>query len=110
MRQCKSVTGLHKLMVIKYMNETAVKQKINKSINNNHKTMVGQKSNDECYTPYDCIFNELHNWGKLGKFVGKNIICPCDWEVDDKIKSITIDCESMIITSNAIQEKGLFIT
>lgn len=47
--------------------------------------------NDECYTPMECILNELNYWGGKGKFKGKSIICPCDW-------FITTDCDTPSIT------------
>lgn len=56
------------------------------------KTPLGTKPNDECYTSMQDIINELSNWSS--KFKGKNIICPCDWDiVDDEedIYSLKID-------------------
>lgn len=48
--------------------------------------------NDECYTHPIDILNELSYWAEKGKFVGKNIICPCDWDIVEErdIYSITI--------------------
>ena len=53
---------------------------------------LGVKNNDECYTGMQDIINELSYWGELGKFKGKNIICPCDWDIcdDENIYSIEI--------------------
>ncbi len=42
-------------------------------------TPLGTKPNDECYTSMQDIINELSLWSK--KFEGKNIICPCDWDI-----------------------------
>lgn len=44
-------------------------------------TPLGTKPNDECYTSMQDIINELANWAALGKFHGKRIICPCDWDI-----------------------------
>jgi hypothetical protein len=53
---------------------------------------LGTKKNDECYTDPTDILNELMYWAALGKFKGKNIICPCDWDITDseEIYSISI--------------------
>lgn len=53
---------------------------------------LGKKNNDECYTPADAILKELSRWAALGKFRGKSIICPCDWDIAEgsDIYSITI--------------------
>ncbi len=46
--------------------------------------------NDECYTSLADINNELLHYSK--HFKGKNIICPCDWDIlDDGIISIKIE-------------------
>lgn len=46
--------------------------------------------NDECYTSLAEIYNELQHYSK--HFKGKNIICPCDWDIlDDGITSIKIE-------------------
>lgn len=44
-------------------------------------TPLGTKPNDECYTSMQDIINELAHWRE--KFAGKNIICPCDWDILD---------------------------
>lgn len=55
------------------------------------------KPNDECYTSMQDIMDELFYWSKKGKFEGKNIICPCDWNILGDVKdnknvySITIN-------------------
>ena len=71
--------------------------KVLKKIENNLEsgqanTALGVKNNDECYTDMQDILNELSRWAGLGKFQGKKIICPCDWDVvkDEPIYSITI--------------------
>ena len=53
---------------------------------------LGVKKNDECYTAMQDILNELSQWAALDKFRGKNIICPCDWDIvgNENIYSITI--------------------
>ena len=53
---------------------------------------LGTKKNDECYTDMQDILNELSQWAALDKFNGKNIICPCDWDIvgNENIYSITI--------------------
>ena len=59
------------------------------------KTPLGTKPNDECYTSMQDIINELSRWSH--KFEGKNIICPCDWDILDEsdetkdVYSIKID-------------------
>ena len=58
-----------------------VKAKIDRANNSSQRTPLGTKPNDECYTNYQDIVNELCKWGNLGKFEGKDIICPCDWDV-----------------------------
>lgn len=46
--------------------------------------------NDECYTSLAEIQKELYHYSK--HFKGKNIICPCDWDIlDDGIISIKIE-------------------
>ena len=59
-----------------------MKQKRNKNL--------CKKNNDECYTSTDDIYKELSQWAALDKFRGKNIICPCDWDVADYLHSIVI--------------------
>ena len=72
-------------------------EKQQKVLKNIHKdvaaTTLGKKNNDECYTSMQDILNELSYWAALGKFTGKKIVCPCDWDVtDDKdIYGIEID-------------------
>ena len=70
-----------------------VLNKINHCINSGKSTPLGTKPNDECYTSMQDILNELSYWAALGKFTGKKIVCPCDWDVtDDKdIYGIEID-------------------
>lgn len=56
---------------------------------------LGKKNNDECYTSMQMILDELSQWAALGKFQGKRIICPCDWDIVEgsDIYSITIEYE-----------------
>lgn len=46
-----------------------------------HAQPLGTKPNDECYTSMQDILNEMSCWAGLNKFKGKNIICPCDWDI-----------------------------
>lgn len=50
--------------------------------NSGQTTPLGTKPNDECYTSMQDIVNELSRWEK--KFEGKNIVCPCDWDILDE--------------------------
>ena len=48
--------------------------------------------NDECFTSMSDIWQELSHW--ISKFKGKNIICPCDWDIvedEEEIYSIRVD-------------------
>ncbi len=69
-----------------------VLNKIKNSLKHGNEGQLGTKKNDECYTDTQDILNELSKWAALGKFKGKKIICPCDWDVvkDEPIYSITI--------------------
>ncbi len=69
-----------------------VLKKIKASLKHGNEGQLGVKKNDECYTDMQDILNELSQWAALGKFQGKKIICPCDWDVvkDEPIYSITI--------------------
>lgn len=70
-----------------------VLKKINNSLSSGQaNTALGVKNNDECYTDMQDILNELSKWAALGKFKGKDIICPCDWDIvnGENIYSITI--------------------
>ena len=57
-----------------------------------HAQPLGTKPNDECYTAMSDILKEMNPWANLNKFNGKNIICPCDWDIveGEDIYSITI--------------------
>lgn len=58
------------------------KKIINKiNYNSGQTTPLGTKPNDEMYTSMQDIINELSRWSS--KFEGKNIICPCDWDILD---------------------------
>ena len=65
-------------------------EKTKRTLNSVHKRV---KNNDEMYTPMDYIYAELLYWAEKGKFRGKSIICPCDWDIvaGSDIYSITID-------------------
>ena len=69
-----------------------VLKKIKHSINCGQTTPLGTKPNDECYTSMSDILKEMSYWANLNKFNGKNIICPCDWDIveGEDIYSITI--------------------
>ena len=60
---------------------------------------LGKKNNDECYTSMQTILDEFSQWAALGKFQGKRIVCPCDWDIvgdedcNENIYSITIEYE-----------------
>ena len=73
--------------------QTKVLKKIKNNLNSGQaNTMLGVKNNDECYTQPQDILNELSRWAALDKFRGKNIICPCDWDIvaGENIYSLTI--------------------
>lgn len=74
------------------MKQQKVLNKIKRSIESGQKTPLGTKPNDECYTSQQDILNEMGYWANLGKFKGKRIICPCDWDIvkGEEIYSITI--------------------
>lgn len=61
--------------------QTKVLTKLKNSMKYGNEGQLGTKKNDECYTDMQDILNELSKWAELGKFRGKNIICPCDWDV-----------------------------
>jgi len=69
-----------------------VLKKIKNSLKHGNEGQLGAKKNDECYTDMQDILNELSLWAALGKFQGKTIICPCDWNIveNENIYSITI--------------------
>lgn len=69
-----------------------VLKKFSQTNGEDRKKFLGKKNNDECYTPYDVIMNELVYWGALDKFRGKNIICPCDWDIDEDNRDIYSIC------------------
>ena len=58
-----------------------VLNKIKHTSNCGQTTPLGTKPNDECYTSMQDILNEMTYWADLRKFQGKNIICPCDWDI-----------------------------
>ena len=69
-----------------------VSRKIKNSLMHGNSGQLGVKKNDECYTSMQDILDEMSYWANLGKFNGKNIICPCDWDItdDENIVGITI--------------------
>ena len=72
--------------------QTKVLNKIKNSLKHGNEGQLGTKKNDECYTDMQDILNELSQWAALDKFKGKNVICPCDWDIvgNENIYSITI--------------------
>ena len=76
------------------MKEQKIVNKLNKIVSN--QATLHQKNNDECYTSRQDIAAELDKWAVLGKFEGKHIICPCDWNILEDIDcfSITLDFEN----------------
>ena len=73
--------------------QTKVVNKIKNSLNSAQDNgALGIKNNDECYTSMTDIVAELSQWAALDKFKGKNIVCPCDWDIvgNENIYSITI--------------------
>lgn len=66
--------------------------KIKNSLKHGNEGQLGTKKNDECYTSRRDIEAELSRWAALDKLRGKNIICPCDWDIvnGESIYSITI--------------------
>ena len=73
-----------------------------------HLHAMKKNPNDECYTSMVDILAELSYWASLGKFVGKRIICPCDWDIveGEGIYSITIDFEEDSIHGNSVRRVG----
>lgn len=80
---------------------------IKRTTNSGQTTPVGTKPNDECYTGMQDISEELSYWADKNKFVGKRIICPCDWDIveGEDIYSITIeyDPKFKVTGNNAFQ-------
>ena len=72
--------------------QVKVVNKIKNSLKRGNEGQLGTKKNDECYTSMQDILAELSQWAGLDKFKGKNIICPCDWDIvgNENIYSITI--------------------
>lgn len=69
---------------------------------------LNKNPNDECYTSMVDILAELQYWGCNGKFKGKRIICPCDWDIVDgeNIYSITINFEDGRVHGNSVHKVG----
>ncbi|MCL2539924.1 MAG: adenine-specific methyltransferase EcoRI family protein [Firmicutes bacterium] len=61
-------------------------------------TPLGTEPNDECYTAMQDIVNELAQYGHDGRFRGKDIICPCDWDIleDEEVYSLRVDFDEDI--------------
>ena len=78
----------------KFDKQEKVLKQLSKSVSN--QATLHQKNNDECYTRREDIAAELGRWSLLGKFEGKKIICPCDWDIleDEDCFSITFDFEN----------------
>jgi len=78
----------------------AKQQKVIKKIKyeSGQTTPLGTKPNDECYTSMQDIVNELTHYGQAGKFKGKNIICPCDWDIleNEEVYSLRVDFDEDI--------------
>lgn len=73
---------------------------------------LGKKNNDECYTSMQTILDELSQWAALGKFQGKRIICPCDWDIVEgsDIYSVTIEYEPEFKVTGNSAFKGAKVT
>lgn len=73
-----------------------------------HLHAMRKNPNDECYTSMVDILAELQYWASLGKFVGKRVICPCDWDIveGENIYSITIDFEEGTVHGNSVRKVG----
>lgn len=86
--------------------QTKVVNKIKNSLVKDNAANLGTKKNDECYTGMQDILTEMSYWAELGKFQGKRIICPCDWDVtdDEEICAITIDYkeDGVEVTANNV--------
>lgn len=78
----------------------AKQQKIVNTINydSGKTTPLGTKPNDECFTSMQDIVNELAHYGYDGKFKGKHIICPCDWDIleNEDVYSLRVDFDENI--------------
>lgn len=73
--------------------QNKVISKIKKATETTGHTPLGTKPNDECYTSMQDIINELSYWANLGKFRGKKIICPCDWDIVEGSNIYQIEIE-----------------
>jgi hypothetical protein len=84
--------------------QTKVLNKIKNSLKHGNEGQLGTKKNDECYTSMNDILTELSQWAELDKFRGKNIVCPCDWDIvgNENIYSITITYkeEGVVVVGN----------
>lgn len=82
-----------------------VLNKINNSLKHGNEGQLGTKKNDECYTSMQDIINEMTYWANLGKFQGKNIICPCDWDIvnGEDIYGIKIEYKENCVETNVFK-------
>ena len=48
-----------------------------------HPNVSKKLPKDEYAVGMKDVYKELSYWGALGKFIGKDIICPCDWDIVD---------------------------
>lgn len=105
-----------------------ISKKIANSLKHGNEGQLGTKKNDECYTDRDDIQRELSQWAALGKFQGKKIICPCDWDIikdgpeyctlggevikSDDIYSLTITYlpDEIDVTGNTVIKKDVYVT
>lgn len=81
------------------MKQEKIVSKINAKSGTSENLAVAKKAKfDEFYTPQEDIKNELNHWKH--KFMGKRIICPCDWDVlsDEDVYSVTIEFEEENLT------------
>lgn len=93
--------------------QTKVLNKINNSLKHGNEGQLGTKKNDECYTSMQDILNEMQYWANLGKFQGKSIICPCDWDITDgeDIYGIRIEYKENCVETNVYKTvKSVVVT
>lgn len=62
------------------------------------------KADDEFYTSFIDIAAELDKWKH--KFKGKTIICPCDFNPDTKVESITIEFSPLKFFINSVEKNS----
>ena len=64
-----------------------------------------EKQNDEFYTIYDDIANELPNYKEY--FKGKRILCPCDW--DESFEEQIVYSDGTEVFSNDLFNDSNFV-